>query len=208
MVRTVSTRSVITRSASAARGALFVSLVALTATGCDADCADTSRINGTYAMWHTVLNAGEEGGATVSEDYPSYDVFVNGWSKWKVNWSAGNDTINADITDVAEVQSGPDATVGTTQAFSGSLVASEADCNAFTMHIEGNFTSKARTTHAFIYDAQLVYVGDHLNGTFTYSDSYTGTDSDGEAISGALENATGEVTGTLQIDAFDTGFSE
>ncbi len=190
------------------RTALSVSLIALLATGCDADCADTSRVNGTYAMWHTVLNTADEGGATVSENYPSYDVFVNGWSKWKINWSAGSDTVNADITDVAEAQDGPDGAVGTTQAFSGSLTSSASDCNVFTMHIEGDFASKADTTHAFVYDAQVVYVGDHLNGTFSYTDSFVGVDADGAAISGALENATGEVSGTLQIDAFDTGFSE
>ncbi|MDP2306347.1 MAG: hypothetical protein Q8P18_10000 [Pseudomonadota bacterium] len=180
----------------------------LLGTGCDSDCVDTSRVNGTYAMWHTTLNTAEGGDATVSESYPSYDVFVNGWSKWKINWSAGSDTINADITDVAESQSGPDAVVGTTQSFAGSLTSSADDCNTFAMHVEGSFETRADTTHAFMYDANVVYVGDHLNGTFTYSDTFTGTAEDGSAVSGMLENATGELSGTLQIDGFDTGFSE
>ncbi|MDP2317304.1 MAG: hypothetical protein Q8P41_30755 [Pseudomonadota bacterium] len=189
------------------RIALPLSLLALLSTGCDSDCADTSRVNGTYAMWHTVLNAGE-GGATASENYPTYDVFINGWSKWKINWSAGSDTINADITDVAEAQSGPDGVVGTAQAFSGSLTSSAEDCNVFAMHIEGNFETTADTTHAFIYDADVVYMGDHLSGTYSYADTFTGTAEDGSSISGQLENATGEVSGTLQIDGFDTGFSD
>ncbi|MES2638276.1 MAG: hypothetical protein V4850_02310 [Myxococcota bacterium] len=187
---------------------LFGLALALLASGCDSDCADSSRVNGTYAMWHTALNTGEGGGATVSENYPSYEVFINGWSKWKINWSSGTDTINADITDVAEPQSGPDGLVGTTQPFAGSLTSSADDCNVFAMHIEGNFETTSDTMHAFVYDASMVYVGDHLNGTFTYSDTFTGTAEDGTATSGMLENATGELSGTLQIDGFDTGFSE
>lgn len=187
---------------------LPVSLIALLSTGCDSDCADTSRVNGTYAMWHAALNTAEGGGATVSENYPSYEVFINGWSKWKINWSAGTDAINADITDVGEAQSGPDASAGTTQPFSGTLTSSADDCNVFAMHIEGNFETASDTTHAFVYDADVVYVGDHLNGTFTYSDTFTGTAEDGTAVSGMLESATGELSGTLQIDTFDTGFSE
>jgi hypothetical protein len=188
------------------RTVLPVSLLALLSTGCDADCADASRLNGTYAMWHTVLNTST--GATVSEDYPGYGVFVNGWSKWKVNWAAGSDTVSADITDVAEGQSGPAGAVGTTQPFSGSFVPSAKDCNAFTMHLDGVFEGTSGSSHLFVYDAELVYMGDHLNGTFAYTDTFTATAEDGSALSGGLTDATGEVQGTLQIDGFDTGFLE
>ena len=98
--------------------------------------------------------------------------------------------------------------VGTTQPFSGSLVSSAEDCNAFTMHIEGNFETVSSSVHAFVHDAEVVYMGDHLNGTFAYTDTFTGTAADGTALSGGLANATGEVQGTFQFDGFDTGFSE
>jgi hypothetical protein len=163
-------------------------------------------VNGTYAIWHTVDNTSD--GAVVSEGYPSYGVFVNGWSKWKINWAAGSETLSADITDVAEAQSGSEAEVGPTQTFSGSFVRSEADCNAFAMHLDGVFDGTSGSSHLFVYDAELVYMGDHLNGTFAYTDTFTASAADGSALSGGLTGATGELKGILQIDSFDTGFSE
>lgn len=190
------------------RTVLPISLVALLASGCDSDCSDAARVNGTYAMWHHVQNVGADGTATVSEGYPSYQMFVNGWSKWKVKASTTSGALSTDITDVAEAQGDYNDGAPTTQAFTGTLAVTETNCNAFNFHIEGEFDTTVDTTHAFVYDADLVFSGDHVAGTFAYTDSFTGTADDGSAVSGKLENATGEVSGTLQFDDFDTGFSE
>lgn len=185
-----------------------VSLIALLSSGCDSDCADAARVNGTYAMWHTVQNVGEGGAATVSEDYPSYQMFINGWSKWKIKASTIGGSLNADITDVAEYQGNYNEASPTTQAFSGALTLTETNCNAFNMRIEGEFGTTVDTSHTFVYDADLVFAGDHVAGTFSYSDTFAGTADDGSALSGAFENAKGEVSGTLQLDDFDTGFAD
>ncbi len=190
------------------RTILPVSLVAILATGCDSDCADASRANGTYAMWHSVTNVGQGGTATVSENYPSYLVFVNGWSKWKIKASTTSGSLNTDITDVADTQGDYNEADPITQPFSGSVTASDDNCNAFAVHFEGDFDTTASTTHTFVYDADLVFSGEHVSGTFTYTDTFTGTDGDGNTISGALDKASGEVSGTLQLDDFDADFAE
>jgi hypothetical protein len=191
------------------RPLVFAALILPLATGCDSDCADASRVNGTYAMWHTVLNAGTDGTATVSEDYPSYQMFINGWSKWKITWASGGGTINADITDVAEAQGNYNESAPTSQAFEGTLASSDSNCNMFDLHLEGDFATTVDTVHTFVYDSQLTYMGDHLSGSFTYTDTYTGTAEDGSSTSGGLDGATGDVYGTLQTDSeFDTGFDE
>lgn len=186
-----------------------VTLLALVAQGCDSDCADASRVNGTYAMWHSVQNVGEGGAAKVTDGYPSYVTFINGWSKWKVKASTTGGAFNTDITDVADEQGDYNDGDPTTQPFSGTLAVSETNCNAFNIVLEGQFGTTVNTTHTFTYEADLLFAGDHLAGTFTYSDTFSGTADDGSAVSGSLENAQGEISGTLQLDdAFDAGFSE
>jgi hypothetical protein len=177
-------------------------------TGCDSECVDAARLDGTYAMWHSVQNMGDGGTATVSDDYPSYQMFINGWSKWKVKASTSAGTFNADITDVAEFQGDYNDGGATTQAFAGTLTASEKNCNALTVVIEGEFDTSVGTTHAFTYEAEMLFTGEHLAGRFSYADSYTGTDDAGAAVSGALTDAQGELSGTLQVDDFDTGFAD
>lgn len=190
------------------RTVLVLSAFAVLATGCDADCADTARLNGTWAMWHQVLNAGAGGTATVDEDYPSYQMFINGWSKWKIKSSTSSGAFNVDVTDVAERQGDYNDGAPSTEPLAGTLTVDETNCNAFALHLEGTFSTTSGTDHAFTYDANAVYMGDHISGTFTYDDSYTGTDADGNATSGGLTGAAGELNATLQLDGFDTGFGE
>jgi hypothetical protein len=171
--------------------------------GCDADCQDTQRINGDFAVWHTVLNAGD--GATFDENYPTYDIFVNGWSEWKITWQAGAGTMNVDIADRnerASLQTPPSL-----ESFTGTLTTGDDNCNAFDMETSGDYTSAVGTVHSFSYTAHVVLAGDHYNGTFIYDDTYTGTDAEGNPISGGLSGAEGTVEGVHQSDgSFDTGF--
>lgn len=177
-------------------------------TGCDADCENSSRISGDYAMWHTVLNVGEEGAAEVDDTYPSYEMFINGWSRWDLTWLAGSSTMNVEIRDVAE-RAGTEQAAGVAQTYNGTLGAAKENCNLFEMGASGEFTAAGGTIHTFTYTSAVVFQGDGFSGSFTYEDSYSGFDSAGAAISGGLTGATGEVIGVLQAaDTFDTGFGE
>lgn len=180
----------------------MLALLVIMLTACDTDCEDASRINGTYATWHTVLNSSD---VDKSEGYPSYQMFFNGWSKWDITWQSSGGGLQADITDVAELQ-GDMNTLGepATQTFSGKLTSADDNCNVFVMDLEGNFETTVGTNHTFVYHSDLVFMGDHLSGTFTYDDSYTGADD----TSGEIANVKGEVSGTMQDDTFDTGFIE
>lgn len=178
--------------------------------GCDSDCEDPSRIKGEYAMWHTVLNANQAdgGGATMDENYPSYDVFVNGWSRWTLNWAEAGGQVTTTILDVAEVQS--DESAEATEAeLSGTLTSQDDNCNVFDLGLNGTYDTTADTTHTFEYVASFVFYGDHIAGDFTYTDTWEGVDSDGNPVAGGLTGATGDLYGTLQTDgSFDTGFTE
>lgn len=177
--------------------------------GCDSDCEDASRIKGEYAMWHTVLNAGQDGGATMDEAYPSYDVFVNGWSRWNITWSAAGGTVQASVTDVLEIQSDGEADEAVEAQLAGTLVSQDDNCNVFDMALSGTYETAADTTHTFNYASRFVFYGDHIAGDYTYSDTWEGLDSTGAPTSGYLENAAGDMYGTLQTDGtFDTGFTE
>ncbi len=190
------------------RALAILALVAPLAAGCGSDCADATRVNGTYAMWHSITNlAADEGGASVNADYPSYQVFANGWSKWKLTYQSADGTLNADITDVAEVQGDFNEGGALAQSYAGTLTSAEDNCNVFALHLEGDFETSADTVHTFVYDATLVYLGDHLNGTHAYSDTYVSS-LDGSTNTGGLTGAEGDANGTLQVEGggFDTGF--
>jgi hypothetical protein len=176
-------------------------------TACTSECDDATRMNGTWAFFHAVGNVGAEGSATVDEAYPSYEVFVNGWTRWEIAWSAAQ-TVTVRLTDVAERQG--DYGTGTEQTFQGTMVSSEANCNRVRLDLEGTWATVSGSAHAFTYGADLTFTGGGLSGTFDYSDTWTGTvdGEDGpEQVSGALEGATGEVRAAYQAEGFDTGFA-
>lgn len=178
-------------------------LIALFA-GCDAECKDPTRLNDmTWAMWHVALDASGE--SSVDSNYPTYQVFSNGWSKWDLAWAQNGADVNVEITDAKERQGDlNDAIVPTTQSFTGQLLASEENCNALTLELEGDFETTSGTVHTFQYAADLVFTGEHLNGRYTYSDSYAG-----EGVTGQMSEVHGDVWGTAEDGGgdFDTGFT-
>lgn len=182
---------------------------ALPALACDPDCANSARVNGSYAMWHTVTTPVED--LSMDIDYPSYLVFINGWSKWDVAYQSSDSSANISVKDVGERYLNFNEESPVEQTYGAEMKASDDNCNVFDFKMTGVFQTTSNTTHDFTYTAQLVFLGDHLSGSFTYEDTYTGTDADGAPISGGISGASGEVSGTLQTDAdgvFDTGFSE
>lgn len=206
--------------------ALSLALVVVPlAAGCDADCDDAGRANATWAMFHQILNAppaaaldAGKAEATMSENYVSvsYGIFANGWSRWDVTRNAGSGTASIVITDAPELQGEayPDGIVKR-QQFDDQPMKSVADnCNVFELDLSGDYPNPAGTTHTFEYKGTLTFLGDHLSGEFSYSDTFTGApdggaeDSGGaDVASGSIDGAVGEVTGTRSsADKFDTGF--
>jgi hypothetical protein len=214
---------------------LFSLLAALG--GCDADCEDPGRINGDYAVFHDVLNvqgsSGNSGGddsgggsggdsgdtATASAkgaggnavvdgyDGLSYSAPINGWTQWDMTWSPSTNKLAITASDAKEVMGDPGDALTTTFAWNGTLTPSEDNCNAFAMTVNGAWVTSQATTHNFNYKADLLWTGEGLSGTYTYSDSYVIGDNPNP--SGGITNATGEAVFVLQTDGkFDTGFFE
>jgi len=190
--------------------------LALLLPACDTDCSDPGRINSTYAAFHTVLNVAgsgvpadtgdggdtgdtgddaakteDDGGQARATAYDSitYDVFVNGWSNWKITWAEGTGKLNVTAADAKERMGDPGDVTGQTFTWSGDLTAAEDNCNAFDLTVkDGQFTTSDETAHIFSYTAALVWQGEGMAGTYTYSDTFT-SDEGG----GSLTNARGEV---------------
>jgi hypothetical protein len=194
--------------------------LALLLAGCDADCSDPARLNGTYAAFHTVLNAEGEpaeaedtadagkaaggGGSATATDYEelTYAVFVNGWSKWELTWAASTGQLKVATVDAKERMGDPGEVTGEKFTWSGKLVEAEDNCNRFDLTVKGQFSTSESTDHLFTYSADLVWEGSGFAGTYAYSDSYSGPTS-----SGGLSNARGEVVLVAQPEgSFDTGF--
>lgn len=198
--------------------ALFA-LLALAA-GCDNDCEKFDRMDGTYAVWQTVTNSeasGAESTLTASENYPTTELFVNGWTRWKISYQASTKGLGIVMSDVLEATDLPgEERHYETVPLTGTLTQDESNCNSLDISIDDVYpatqtdtegASLTTTTHTFKYTAHLIFYGDHLAGTYTYSDTYEGTDRSGAALSGQIDGVTGTFSGTLKPDdAFDTGF--
>ena len=188
--------------------------------GCDADCEDLDRMNGTYAVWHQVGNSPMEGTAsplTLSEGFPTEELFVNGWTRWKLTYQSASNGVAVAMTDVLE----PSDTPGEEPVFSavemvGTMNMDGENCNVVDVAIEDDYPASrtdgdgatlSQDTHTFKYTARLVFYGDQLSGTFTYTGAFSGTAPDGTSASGEITGATGAIIATRQTDAdFDTGF--
>ncbi len=197
--------------------------VVLLLVGCDADCDDPARINGTYAAFHALFNAsgttsdgddtGDTGdtdttakaGPAVVEGYDdvSYALFANGWSQWGLTWAESTGSLKVAAADARERMGDPGLVDGQTFTWQGQLTQGGTNCNAFDLVMNGVYTTSAGTSHTFDYTSSLTWQGDALAGTFTYADTFSGAD----GASGSITAATGEVSLVAQPDdAFDTGF--
>lgn len=181
----------------------FGSLLAVSfLSGCDADCSNPERVNQTYEVWHSVINTptvSAQGATplTMSEGYPSYELFVNGCTQWQLTYQASANKVNVKILDIDEVQGTGDADSATAQAYEGTLKSSDENCNVFSVEIAGSYEAPTKSVHDFTYTAELSFFGDSYAGTFAYSDSFSGLDENGAAINGQIQGATGEVFGEV-----------
>ncbi len=179
-------------------------LLALWISGCDADCSNPERVNQAYEVWHSVVNTPDDsGGASgqsaleMTADYPSYELFVNGCSRWEFTYQSAAEKVNVNILDIDEVQGTGDADSATQQKYEGSLTADAENCNVFTVKFAGQYQAPTLSNHDFEYTATLAFFGDAYSGTFTYSDIFTGLDADGAPVEGSIVGASGEVFGEV-----------
>ncbi len=180
-------------------------------TGCDPDCTDFDRIDGTWSVWMTVDNVprdGSEGGLVLSEGYPTEELFINGTTKWKLNYQASSERTTVLMNDVLEPTDLPgENDVFTQVEISGSLKQDPDNCNVLDLAMEDSYEASTtaftgeiltESNHDFNFSATLVYAGDQLSGTFTYSDTMRGLDGDGVPFEGSISDATGTFIGTRQ----------
>jgi hypothetical protein len=169
--------------------ALLLPLLAAAAAGCDADCRDAKRMDGTYAVWSTVTSTTEEIVGENLEEYPFEEVgLINGWSTWKLTYVPSNSTFQMEIDG---------------QPFTGDVLISDENCNAFNLSFTGVYETEVGTTHTLLWNGNLVYMGDHLGGTWTYNETWTGG-----GVTGTLIVPQGEFNGNIEgstADFSDTG---
>lgn len=130
--------------------------------GCDPDCDDSRRVDGTYAAFHAIQNTGatdevvalggadsgdageaaaDEGNAQISGDYAdyAYGTLVNGWTRWTMTWVPSQEKARLEVIDAKErmgdVAEGDGSVVA--HDFDAKLAAEEGDCAGFTMSMSG-----------------------------------------------------------------------
>ena len=169
--------------------ALLLPVLAAAAAGCDADCRNNKRMDGTYAVWATVTSGAEEITGDNVEEYPFDEIgLINGWSTWQMTFVPSNSSFQMEIDG---------------QPFTGAVTTSADNCNAFNLVFSGAYDTDAGTTHTLSWTGDLVYMGDHLGGTWSYQDSWVGA-----GISGTLTVPRGEFNGNVEGstgDFSDTG---
>jgi hypothetical protein len=139
--------------------------------GCGVDCGPPTQVNGAYAMFANVLTY--EG--TNLEAFPSYQSPANGESEWLIAFDAisGQTTIGIDG-----------------QSFDAGGTWDTTQCGVFSLQFGGLYLSAANTSHLFEANGDFVGYGDHVEGTWTYSENW----SDGQGESGTFD-ADGQLAG-------------
>ncbi len=159
--------------------------------GCDADCGNPARLDGTYTVTANTINddwsvsgfTEDEGDEEVQH---LYGVFANGSSTWQLKHIPADDGFRVTIDG---------------QQFAASYTPTDANCNRFELALSGAWTNPNNgATHQFSWVGDLVWTGDALGGDFTYEDEW-GLD----GRTGSVAIPSGEVKGTLGGGGADTG---
>ena len=166
-------------------------LLALLFVGCDPDCGDTSRMDGEYVVWSHAAVSDEMVTGDNSEEYPYRHIFANGWSEWDLKYIPSKQAFQMLVDG---------------QAYEGSYVPSDNNCNSFTLTFQGTYSTDVDTAHSFLWQGDLSYMGVHLAGTYRYEDNWTDP---ATGLQGNLTIPEGELTATLKSEvsggALDTG---
>ena len=163
---------------------LLLSTAAALLSGCDADCADPTRLDGTYWLDSNVsgddweVTGWEEGPMTEETDH-LMGLFVNGRTTWEIRNLPASDSLRLTIDG---------------QPFEAELSTAEDNCNRIDLEMEGSWENpKNGATHQFFWSADLLWTGDALSGTWSYEDQWTL----GER-SGSILLPSGELQGSLR----------
>jgi len=153
--------------------------------GCSFPCDPATRLDGSYAVWmHTVTHQP----APPFTDYPSYQVFYNGWSEWDLTYVPAKKAFDLIIDD---------------QTYTADYSTADTGCGSFHLSASGIYVTTDGSRHDFEWEATLSYYGSHINGTYTYSSDWE------YALTAAIGSveATGEIMSTrIEGQNYDTGF--
>lgn len=157
---------------------------ALLLPACDADCADGTRVNGTYRVESNVSDddwvvTGWEDGPMTDESDHLMGLFVNGSATWDLRQLSASDALRVTIDG---------------QAFEAALSTAEDNCNRLELEMEGSWANPQNgSTHQFLWIADLLWTGDALSGSWSYEDQWTLEDR-----TGSVSLPSGELQGSLR----------
>lgn len=166
---------------------------------CTGDCASPDRLDGSYVLWSNVLRHDPD---PVAEDYPTRDVFYNGYS----TWTLGYDPSRSGFEVLIEVTRDSDSTndVGQ-QGYSASYFSTDKNCNVFDLDLSGTFLGEKGSVSEFTWTGTLTSIGSHLGGRWEYTANWS-VETEKGTSTGSVETS-GEVSGNIGADQeVDTGF--
>jgi uncharacterized lipoprotein NlpE involved in copper resistance len=147
----------------------------VTLMGCKNECDTPARINGSYAVNTEISSAGTITGDNL-DAYPEGATFLKGWSEWDLQYQPAQIEVDIDING---------------QSYTADYLEDPTSCNAFGLSFVGTWLAEGGTLHNFEWVGDLHYVGTHLEGDFSYSDSWSDP-ATGEA--GTIEVSEGSYT--------------
>jgi hypothetical protein len=158
---------------------------------CDSECDDPKRIDGQWAVFANATSSDWQVTGFTEEERAAGDqaalldnIFPNGWSTWDIRYTPGRDRYAIEIDGQNfEADHTPDAT----------------SCNRIQLTMAGLYQAPEGSTHEFDMDAEVVWTGDELVGSFAYADAWTTDEKDG-----VVRIPAGELRATLGA-APDTG---
>ena len=156
-------------------------LVALMAAGCGGErCPEVSRLDGGWAIYLEVDTSTVSGNN--AGNFPWEDVFVGGWSEWDLAYLPSREEFQLDIDG---------------QPFVATYTADAVDCQTFTLAFDGRYLGDEGSTHDFVFSGVLTQAGVHMDGEFTFDDTWEDPVRD---TSGSLAVPSGVFTGNVRTD--------
>jgi hypothetical protein len=172
----------------ALRSALLpcAALAAVFTAGCDPDCSSPGRVDGSYdtvarSTKDTWQISGFSTDGDVDEQLAQAELLsqlpLNGQRAWALKYVPGDDSYTLSIDE---------------QRVIAKATPSDDNCNQLALRADGSFEGEAGSLHEFSLEADLLWTGDGLSGTFSYADAWTW-----DGRSGEVRLPDGELLATL-----------
>jgi hypothetical protein len=151
-------------------------------TACQTDCDDFGRFDGDWVAWShdssgEAAVTGYDGDELEEAQAIAAATFANGGRTWTLQYVPNSEALRVKLDG---------------QAWDGKFTPEPDNCNIFALTFGGEYGSDRGSVHSFEWSGQLTFLGDQLNGTFSYADSWILEDR-----SGTLNIPAGEVEMTL-----------